>query len=228
MIEELKARDRERWLSVLWAPREVRDSLLALHAYDLEQQRIVAEAKEPMLAEIRLAWWREQLEKLAAGRAAPGQPLLRALEAAATTSPGLDLAALTRLEEAFLPLLTQGPLDPLAMAHARGAALFEPLLGVLLQRPLTQAERLDAGAAGSRWALARFWRGGWGQAEARVGAMSPPVFPCRAISPLPAALRTLDALAAEDWSRLSAGKSLRAAASPGRQWNMLRAALSHR
>jgi phytoene synthase len=224
LTEDLKSRDRERWLSILWAPADARPALVALHAYDLEQQRVVAEAREPMLAEIRLAWWREQLEGLADGRLAPPQPILRALRHEARPR-AVDLAALTALEEGFLPLLTQGPLQPLAMARARGAPLFAALFTALLSRPLTNAERADATAAGTRWALARLWRGGWGQAEARLTDLEPPAFPPPAEGRLPAPLAGLDALAAEDWGRLHAGKPLRPPASAGRQWRLARAAL---
>lgn len=227
LIADLKARDRERWLSVLWAPAEARAALLALHAYDLEQQRVVAEAREAMLAEIRLAWWREQLEQLATGKAPPPQPLLRALAADARPRP-VDLAALTRIEEGFLPLLTDGRLDALAMAKARGGPLFEALLAALLARPLTSAEVQDAWAAGTRWGLSRLWRGGWGQAEMRLGRLDPPPLPAPPVSPLPPALRALDALAADDWARMAEERPLRPAAAASRQWIMARAALARR
>lgn len=227
LITDLKARDRERWLSVLWAPAEARPALLALHAYDLEHERVVAEAREPMLAEIRLAWWREQLERLAAGNAPPPQPLLQALAAQAWPR-AVDLGALTRIEEAFLPLLTDGRLDALSMAKARGGPLFEALLTALLARPLTEAEVNDSWAAGTRWALARLWRGGWGQAEPRLSRLDPPPLPPPAVSPLPSALRVLDALAADDWARMEAGRPLRPAASANRQWIMVRAAFAGR
>lgn len=224
LVADLKARDRERWLSTLWAPAAARGALVALHAYDVEQQRIVAEAREPLLAEIRLAWWREQLEALAQGRLAPPQPLLRALRHQARPR-GVDLGALTALEEGLLPLLTPGPIDVLALARARGAALFEALLTAIAGRPLTAPEAADAAAAGTRFALARLWRDGWGTAAERIGAAEQPAFPPPPAGPLPAAIRALDALAAEDAGRLARGLPLAPAAAAGRQWRMLRAAL---
>jgi phytoene synthase len=185
---------------------------------------VVAEAREPMLAEIRLAWWREQLDLLAVGKPAPPQPLLQAL-AHDARARAVDLAGLTACEEGFVPLLTDGPLDPLQIAKARGGPLFRSLTTALLARPLTNAEAADAAAAGTRWALAQLWRGGWGQAEARLAAVPPPAFPPAASGPLPGALAALDALAADDWARLEAGRPLARAASPGRQWRMARAVL---
>ena len=201
--------------------------MLALHAYDVEQQRIVADVREPMLAEIRLAWWREQVEALVGGKPAPAQPILRALEAHAL---GVDLVALTPIEEGFVPLLTPGPLVPLDLAAARGAPLFRCLLTAILARPLTNPEAAAAASAGTRWALARLWRGGWGHAEPRLQGLQPPAFPDfpptgLRPSALPPALAALDALAADDWRRLEAGAPLARAASPARQWRMARAAL---
>lgn len=224
LVAGLKARDRERWLSTLWAPAEARAALVAIHAYDVEQQRVVAEAREPLLAEIRLAWWREQLEGLARGQLAPPQPLLRALRHQARPR-AVDLGALTALEEGLLPLLTVGPLDLLALARARGAPLFQALLTAILGRPLAAMEAAAAAAAGTRFALARLWRSGWGTAAARIEAAETPAFPPPAPTPLPASLRVLDALAAEDAARRAKGQALADAASAGRQWRMLRAAL---
>lgn len=223
----LKARDPERWLSILWAPADMRPALLAINAYDAEQQRVVAEVREPMLAEIRLAWWREQLEGLAAGRASPPQPILQAL-ARDARARAVDLAGLMPIEEGFLPLLTEGPIRPLALAAARGAPLFRCLMTAALGRPLTNAEAADASAAGTRWALAQLWRGGWGLAEPRLARLEPPALPAPARGALPAPIAALDLLAADDWARLAAGKPLARAASAGRQWRMALAVLGRR
>ena len=227
LTEDLKTRDRERWLSILWAPADARAALVALHAHDLEQQRVVAEAREPMLAEIRLAWWREQLELLSAGKPAPPQPILRALATCARPR-GADLTDLTRLEEGFLPLLTEGRLDALDMAQARGGPLFRALATVIAGRPLAGPEATAASCAGTRWALARLWRGGWGQAETRLASLDPPPFPSAPSGPLPPSLRALDSLSAEDWSRLEKGRPLAAPAGPARQLRMALAAIRSR
>lgn len=221
----VKAHDRERWLSVQWVAAPLRPALLAVHALDLELQRVVAEARETMLAEIRLAWWREQLQALAAGANAPAEPHLQALHAEVLPL-GVDLAALAAIEAGFQPLLDTGAqLDALALAEARGQPLFQALLRIALQRPADDAEDAAAALAGTRWALARLWRGGWGQVDSRLQTLAPPPFPLPPEVPLPAPLLTLDALAAEDWERMQRGKALRRIAAPVRQWKMLRAAL---
>ena len=202
---EVKARDRERWLSTLWAPAAVRQAMLAIHAYDLEQQRIVAEVREPLLAEIRLAWWRERLADLHAGKEAPAQPLLQALARAG----GVDLVALSTIEDGLLPLLSEGPLDVAAMAARRGGALF----GALAQAMGATAE--DGGAA---FALGRLARGGWGHVGARLRDVAWPDAPPAGRQPGP--LAALDALGRQDVSRARSAMPPATMASAGRQWRM--------
>jgi len=222
----VKAQDRERWLSAQWVAAGVRPALLAVHALDLELQRVVAEARETMLAEIRLAWWREQLQALAAGSTAPAEPHLQALHDSVLPA-GVDLTALAEIERGFQPLLDTGTrLDALALAEARGRPLFAALLRIALQRAPDAGESAAADLAGTRWALACLWRGGWGRVDDRLRHLSPPAFPPRPTIALPAPLATLDALAMDDWQRMCKGRMLRRIASPVRQWKMARAALA--
>ena len=65
-LDLLKLGDRERYLSVLFAPKEKRGSLAALYAFNLEIARIRETVHEPMIGEIRLHWWRDAI---AGGRA---------------------------------------------------------------------------------------------------------------------------------------------------------------
>lgn len=65
-LDLLKQGDRERYLSVLFAPKEKRGSLAALYAFNLEIARIRETVHEPMIGEIRLHWWRDAI---AGGRA---------------------------------------------------------------------------------------------------------------------------------------------------------------
>ena len=222
---QVKTRDRERWLSVQWAPAALRPALLSVHALDLELQHVVTQARELMLAEIRLAWWREQLEALAGGAQAPAEPLLQAL-VENVAARGVDLAALAGLESGFQPLLGNRELQALDLAEARGRPLFEALLLLLRGRAATDGERRAAATAGTRWALACLWRGGWGRVDARLRRLQPPAFPPQPAVALPAPLATLDALALDDWQRMCKGRMLRRIASPMRQWKMARAAFA--
>lgn len=67
MAERVRQEDRDRYLTALFAPAARRDALLALYAFNLEIARIAELVSEPMIGEIRLAWWRESIAGLYAG-----------------------------------------------------------------------------------------------------------------------------------------------------------------
>lgn len=50
---------RDQWLGALFAPAAARDGLNALAAFNLELDQATRRARDPNLAAIRLAWWRE-------------------------------------------------------------------------------------------------------------------------------------------------------------------------
>ena len=101
-----------------------------------------------MISRIRLAWWRESLEKLDRERA-PAEPVLEALSRHAIPAgvSGADLAA---MEKGWAVLLSPEPLRPedlQAYAAARGGLLFRHsgrLLGLA---------GADVEAGGEAWAL---------------------------------------------------------------------------
>ncbi len=63
----VKVRDRERYWSALFAPASGRPGLLALYAFNAELAHIAAAVREPMVAQIRLQWWRDAIELVAPG-----------------------------------------------------------------------------------------------------------------------------------------------------------------
>ncbi|HWA88645.1 MAG TPA: squalene/phytoene synthase family protein [Rhizomicrobium sp.] len=65
---ELRNRDPDRYLCALFAPAALRPHLFALYAFNAELARIGYAVREPMVGEIRLAWWRETLEGAREGR----------------------------------------------------------------------------------------------------------------------------------------------------------------
>jgi phytoene synthase len=66
--ETVRRRDPDRYFSALFAPADKRHFLFALYALNYEIARIAETVREPMLAEIRLAWWRETVEGARAGK----------------------------------------------------------------------------------------------------------------------------------------------------------------
>jgi phytoene synthase len=59
--ERVAQADRDRYLSVLYAPEEKRPHLFALYAFNAEVAEITARAREALPGEIRLQWWRDVL-----------------------------------------------------------------------------------------------------------------------------------------------------------------------
>jgi phytoene synthase len=70
----VRAADKDRFLSTLFAPAEHRNALLALYAFNLEIARVREVAREALAGEIRLQWWSDALE----GRG-EGHPVAAAL-----------------------------------------------------------------------------------------------------------------------------------------------------
>jgi NADH dehydrogenase [ubiquinone] 1 alpha subcomplex assembly factor 6 len=67
-MEKLRSEDHARFLAILYAPRNKRESLLALALLNVELARIRDSVSEPMIGEVRLAWWREAVADLYAGK----------------------------------------------------------------------------------------------------------------------------------------------------------------
>jgi len=80
---EVRRFDHDRYLAALFAPAAAGADLLALYAFNLELARIPELVSEPLLGEVRLAWWREALAEARAGtprRHPVALALARALE----------------------------------------------------------------------------------------------------------------------------------------------------
>ena len=64
----VRRHDPDRYFSALFAPEEKRRHLFALCAFYYELVHVVQVVREPMIADIRLAWWRETVEGARAGK----------------------------------------------------------------------------------------------------------------------------------------------------------------
>ena len=77
--EKAAASGSSFYYSFLFLPPERRRAITALYAFCREVDDVVDECHDPQLAAIKLAWWREELDRLYAGQ--PEHPVTRALQA---------------------------------------------------------------------------------------------------------------------------------------------------
>jgi 15-cis-phytoene synthase len=156
--------DPDRYFASLFAPAEKRPLLFALYAFNHEIAHAVEIAREPMMAEIRLQWWREAVDEARVGRpraqpAAMGlgellarvpacsaalQSLIDARAVEISVAPFADLAALSSHAEATsgaLMRIAAHLLDPDAVVDelAREAGIAYGLAGILRAVPFQAA-----------------------------------------------------------------------------------------
>ena len=60
--------DPDRFLATMAAPPQARRVLFPLYAFNVEVSRAPWVTEEPMIAEMRLQWWRDALDEIAEGR----------------------------------------------------------------------------------------------------------------------------------------------------------------
>jgi phytoene synthase len=78
--EQVRAADSDRWLSSRFVgDAQARADLIALYAFEAELLAIPTRVTQPLLAEMRYVWWREQLDGVFSGTARKGHPVLEAL-----------------------------------------------------------------------------------------------------------------------------------------------------
>ena len=161
-VETLDARirrlDPDRWLASRFiSDPTARATVVAVYALNDELARVAESVTNPLAGEIRLAWWRERIEAIAAGQPPPGQPVLQAL-APAISSGVLPPALLDALVEA-----RHADLEP--RPFAGDAALATYLDGTAGAVMGMAARVLDAEAplraiveAGRAWGMAGLYR----------------------------------------------------------------------
>ncbi|HEY8350986.1 MAG TPA: phytoene/squalene synthase family protein [Sphingomonadales bacterium] len=122
LAAELKAQDRDRYMTGLFAPPAARDRLFALYAFNLELARIADLVSEPMIGEIRLQWWREAVEGVMAGT--PRRHDVTEALAAAMDAARLQESDLVALIDARSADLDEAPFETLddLLAYLDGTA----------------------------------------------------------------------------------------------------------
>ena len=163
--------DPDRWLASRYvADAEARADLLALYAFNYELSRAAEVASQPLIGEMRLAWWREAVEEMFEGRPLRRHPVAAALaEAVRRRAPpreGLEALIDGRLRE----------LEPWPLGEDEAFDYMDATAGGLMTlaaQVLAPATRADLRPVGRAWGLAGMLRLGgrlppaWDQAVVR-------------------------------------------------------------
>lgn len=134
-------------LALAHAPADLRPAAVAAFALDARLAKFVAQASEPLVGQLRLAWWREQLGKPPQCRPR-GDAVLDGL-AAQWGGSDCDLVALVDGWERMLgdPPLPQAAIDEFVSGRATMFSGLAALAGC-------SQSAAAAGAKGRQWALA--------------------------------------------------------------------------
>lgn len=126
---QVRSADLDRWLSSRFVnDAGKRADLMVLYAFEAELLTIPTRVTQPLLAEMRYAWWSEQLEGVFAGEPRRGHPILEALA---------DVAARHGL--------TRAPFEALIEAHIQRVHGQPHDLGAFYVGPMQAAVKLLAG-----------------------------------------------------------------------------------
>jgi len=149
----VRQRDRDRYWSVLFAPKLKRPSLLALYAFNAELDHVLALVSEPMAGQIRLQWWRDAVD-LASPGSRTGNPVADALSVA-IAQHNLPKDRLIGMVDARVPaMFGDPPLDDRALKASLSeteGAVFELAAAILGNRG--ESAKLAAAHAGVAYGL---------------------------------------------------------------------------
>jgi 15-cis-phytoene synthase len=150
----VRAADRDRFLTTLFAPAEHRPALLALYAFNLEIARVREIVHEPLAGEIRLQWWSDVLEGEGRGEVVAHPVAAALLASVARYRLGPErlkaLIAARRFDLDNEPMRSLGDLE----AYAQGASA-----GLIAVAAQVLADGLDIGALSHHAGLAQAFAG---------------------------------------------------------------------
>ena len=146
--------DLDRWLASRFiADPAARADVIALYAFNYELARVAGGVSNALMGEIRLTWWREAMEEIAAGKTPRKHPNVEAIAAS-----GFDPLALAAMAEARFADLDETPLAD----EGRAIDYIDATAGALA---VLAARRLNASAdphavkgAARAYGLAGLWR----------------------------------------------------------------------
>ncbi len=95
---ELRRQDNDRFLTALAAPPSHREGLFALYAFNAEIAKTRDVVTEPIIGQMRLQWWRDAIDKAAAGEVLKHEVV--SAMAPLVTQPGVDPADFSCLIDA--------------------------------------------------------------------------------------------------------------------------------
>ena len=192
----LRRADPDRWLSSRFiSDASKRADVIAIYAFNQELARTVVGAREPMVAEIRLTWWREGLDELLAGKPPRGDPVMQAL-AQAIQRNNLAAAPLEALvESSFDDLDTEPFADDMALVRYLDASS-----GAILALACAITGGVDAGPlrpAAHAWGLVGLVRRRAAGVDRFPSSWSPDEAAARACQALAATRAPISALPVE-------------------------------
>jgi phytoene synthase len=223
---QIRRADPDRWLAARFiADPAARADVIALYALNNEVARAPEVASQPLIGEMRLAWWREAIGEIFEGRPVRRHPVALALERAVK---GRDLAreALEALVDARLRDLDGWPLGAGEVAaYTDGASG-----GLMALAARTLSPGIDAHAvrhAARAWGLAGLARTGrlpadWAPADVAARVSEALALARNELRALPVAAFPAVAYAAlaRPYARGAALSDL------GRRWRLLLAVLT--
>jgi len=192
--------------------------MTALFRVSSAMGEVLRTTSEPMIAQIRLAWWRERLEELDSGAPAPAEPRLEAAQRLLLPL-GINGADLAELETGWARMLEPFPwnIETKEGIWFRGVKAFG-LAARILGNP---DERLQQ--AGGMWALTDAARH-CSDAETRKRLLARAETIAKGMKGMkfPARLRPLSMLAALAIRDVERGEPLEPEGTPGRAGAMLK------
>jgi 15-cis-phytoene synthase len=207
--------DRDRILALSYVNARVRPALEALWSLDAALAAVLSSGRDPLLSQIKLAWWRDALEALDHGPP-PAEPALEAI-ASHVLPHGITGTELAAMERGWTLLLTPDPLTPEELASyaaARGGLLFT------CSARLLGGTGAEVEAGGEAWALIDLARHSGSEVDAGAALAAAR---SRPLGRWPSRLRPLGMLAALGHRDAEPGRPRwEEQGAPGRMLRMLR------
>lgn len=146
--------DPDRWLASRFiGDMAARADVIALYGLNYELARVAGGVSNALMGEIRITWWREAMEEIAAGKPPRKHPNVEALAAS-----GFDPNVLAALADARFTDLDEGPLKDEAAVLAYVDATAGALAVLAARRLDPSADPHAVKGAARAFGLAGLWR----------------------------------------------------------------------